>query len=71
MKTIPTTTVESTVVKPAGLTAVPQAPGLCAGDHLTRAEFERRYSAMPNFKKAELIEGAITSNIQALDPTRA
>jgi Uma2 family endonuclease len=34
-------------------------PELCAGDHLTRAEFERRYSAMPNVKKAELIEGVV------------
>lgn len=29
------------------------------GDHLTRAEFERRYHAMPNVKKAELIEGVV------------
>ena len=29
------------------------------GDHLTRDEFERRYSAMPNVKKAELIEGVV------------
>ncbi|MEP7038674.1 MAG: Uma2 family endonuclease [Acidobacteriota bacterium] len=28
------------------------------GDHLTRAEFERRYEAMPNVK-AELIEGVV------------
>ena len=26
------------------------------GDRLTREEFERRYSAMPHLKKAELIE---------------
>jgi hypothetical protein len=26
------------------------------GDRLTRAEFERRYDAMPEVKKAELIE---------------
>ena len=32
---------------------------LCAGDRLTRAEFERRYSAMPAVKKAELIEGVV------------
>lgn len=30
-----------------------------AGDRLTRAEFERRYTAMPNVKKAELIEGKV------------
>ncbi|WP_392531528.1 Uma2 family endonuclease [Nostoc sp. C117] len=29
------------------------------GDKLTRAEFERRYHAMPNLKKAELIEGVV------------
>lgn len=29
------------------------------GDHLTRAEFERRYQAMPKLKKAELIEGIV------------
>lgn len=27
------------------------------GDRLTRKEFERRYQAMPNLKKAELIDG--------------
>ncbi len=34
-------------------------PPLEAGDQLTRAEFERRYDAMPNLKKAELIEGEV------------
>ncbi|MFN3979404.1 MAG: Uma2 family endonuclease [Caldilinea sp.] len=29
------------------------------GDHLTRAEFERRYAAMPDMKKAELVEGMV------------
>ena len=29
------------------------------GDLLTRPEFERRYSAMPHLKKAELIEGIV------------
>jgi len=29
------------------------------GDTLTRAEFERRYEAMPHLKKAELIEGVV------------
>ena len=29
------------------------------GDRLTRAEFERRYEAMPWLKKAELIEGVV------------
>lgn len=30
-----------------------------AGDHLTRDEFERRYEAMPDGTKAELIEGRV------------
>jgi len=30
-----------------------------SGDRLTRAEFERRYHAMPHLKKAELIEGVV------------
>src|SRR5262249_1443258 len=34
-------------------------PPLEPGDQLTRAEFERRYEAMPNLKKAELIEGVV------------
>ena len=34
-------------------------PPLQPGDRLTRAEFERRYDATPNLKKAELINGAV------------
>jgi Uma2 family endonuclease len=34
-------------------------PLLENGDHLSRAEFERRYGAMPHVKKAELIEGVV------------
>jgi hypothetical protein len=34
-------------------------PPLEPGDHLTRDEFERRYDAMPELKKAELIEGVV------------
>lgn len=34
-------------------------PPLENGDCLTRAEFERRYDAMPQVKKAELIEGVV------------
>jgi Uma2 family endonuclease len=34
-------------------------PPLENGDRLTRAEFERRYEAMPEVKKAELIEGVV------------
>ncbi|MBD2776791.1 Uma2 family endonuclease [Iningainema sp. BLCCT55] len=34
-------------------------PPLESGDRLTRHEFERRYTAMPHIKKAELIEGVV------------
>ena len=37
----------------------PTATPLADGDHLTRAEFERRYDEMPLIKKAELIEGIV------------
>lgn len=36
-----------------------QIPELRMGDRLTRDEFERRYSAMPHLKKAELINGVV------------
>jgi Uma2 family endonuclease len=36
-----------------------QLPPLSNGDRLTRPEFERRYHAMPEVKKAELIEGVV------------
>jgi Uma2 family endonuclease len=38
---------------------VTRVPPLEPGDHLTRDEFERRYEAMPDLKKAELIEGVV------------
>jgi len=47
-----------TLAKPAGPPSRP-IPPLESGDRLTRAEFERRYEAMPNQKKAELIEGVV------------
>jgi Uma2 family endonuclease len=34
-------------------------PHLEPGDHLTRDEFERRYEAMPQVKKAELMDGVV------------
>jgi Uma2 family endonuclease len=34
-------------------------PALESGDHLTMEQFERRYAAMPELKKAELIEGVV------------
>ncbi len=36
-----------------------RVPELRPGDRLSRAEFERRYEAMPHVKKAELIEGVV------------
>ncbi|MGD1809768.1 Uma2 family endonuclease [Dapis sp. BLCC M126] len=36
-----------------------QLPPLENGDRLTRPEFERRYQAMPELKKAELIQGVV------------
>ena len=39
--------------------AVAPTPPLENGDRLTRCEFERRYAARPDLKKAELIEGVV------------
>ncbi len=36
-----------------------QTPPLESGDRLSRPEFERRYTADPHIKKAELIEGVV------------
>jgi Uma2 family endonuclease len=38
---------------------VARVPPLQPGDRLTRNEFERRYEAMPDVTKAELIEGVV------------
>src|SRR5438128_11112923 len=38
---------------------LPEIPPLEPGDHLEWDEFERRYDAMPDLKKAELIEGVV------------
>ncbi len=38
---------------------LPELPPLQSGDHLSRAEFEQRYEAHPEIKKAELIEGVV------------
>jgi Uma2 family endonuclease len=43
----------------AFLNQSPSLPPLENGDRLTRAEFERRYQAMPHHQKAELIEGRV------------
>jgi Uma2 family endonuclease len=48
--------------KPAESGAAPDngaIPPLENGDRLTRVEFERRYDAMPELKKAELVEGEV------------
>ncbi len=45
-------------VEPSLSKNIPILP-LESGDRLTRQEFERRYTAMPNIKKAELIEGIV------------
>ena len=52
-------TVTPTPVTPAPAPSTPAIPPLENGDRLTRDEFERRYDAMPEVKKAELIEGAV------------
>jgi Uma2 family endonuclease len=46
-------------VEPSEASSNGAVPPLENGDRLTRAEFERRYDAMPNLKKAELIEGEV------------
>lgn len=51
----------STTIPPESTTppVVEAVPPLENGDRLTRDEFERRYKAMPELKKAELIEGIV------------
>jgi Putative restriction endonuclease len=44
---------------PAASAAAADIPPLKEGDRLSRAEFERRYEAMPHLKKAELLEGVV------------
>jgi Uma2 family endonuclease len=39
--------------------AAEDVPALESGDHLTRDEFERRYAAMPENVRAQLIEGVV------------
>ncbi len=54
---VSTQPVKPTGVKPPQENGV--IPPLENGDRLTRAEFERRYDAMQELKKAELIEGEV------------
>jgi Uma2 family endonuclease len=44
---------------PKSFTTLQHLPPLENGDRLIRPEFERRYSAMPEVRKAELIEGVV------------
>jgi Uma2 family endonuclease len=50
-----TRTHESGAVRPS----IPRTPPLQQGDHLSAEEFERRFDAMPDQKKAELIDGVV------------
>ncbi|MCY4660113.1 MAG: hypothetical protein OXF93_09935 [Acidobacteria bacterium] len=47
---------------PAAAPAPSSAYTLENGDRLTRGEFERRYEARPDIKKAELIEGVVLAD---------
>jgi hypothetical protein len=44
---------------PSNAASAGGTPPLNSSDHLSRAEFEQRYGAHPEFKKAELIEGVV------------
>jgi Uma2 family endonuclease len=58
-ETRPTMPPSTVLRKPPAPAAARDIPPLENGDRLTRAEFERRYDAMPELKKAELIEGVV------------
>ncbi|MEK7831854.1 MAG: hypothetical protein AAB401_12250, partial [Acidobacteriota bacterium] len=47
------------MANPKSTDAKESRPVLEHGDRLTLAEFEKRYEAMPELKKAELIEGVV------------
>jgi hypothetical protein len=49
----------STLTDTSGPMKARPIPPLQNGDRLTAEEFERRYDAMPNLKKAELIKGVV------------
>lgn len=44
-----------------------EIPPLRAGDRMTRAEFKRRWDAMPEVKKAELLDGVVYMPALSLD----
>jgi Uma2 family endonuclease len=47
------------VAEPSEASGNGSIPSLKQGDRVTRDEFERRYTAMPDLKTAELIEGVV------------
>ncbi|MEH1840613.1 MAG: Uma2 family endonuclease [Nostoc sp.] len=51
--------VNTSPLHPTPTDSTSDIPPLESGDRLIRPEFERRYNAMPNLKKAELIEGVV------------
>jgi len=59
MSTVQPTTQQTTQATPVPVVAPVSIPRLHNGDRLTRVEFERRYLAMPEVKKAQLIEGIV------------
>lgn len=63
MTSLDVTMHDSTLDRPTDVTVAEgngrKVPPLESGDHLSRAEFERRYSAHPEIKKAELVEGVV------------
>ena len=50
----------TTRTEPRSAATSPPIPPLENGERLSRTEFERRYNAMPELKKAELIEGVVS-----------
>lgn len=50
---------DTSVFEPTAISLADSKPPLESGDRLTRVEFERRYEARPDIKKAELIEGVV------------
>jgi len=52
-------TQQATQTTPVPVVVPVSIPRLNNGDRLTRVEFERRYLAMPEVKKAQLIEGIV------------
>jgi len=52
-------TIHPTRLPVAELAPSETIPPLRHGERLTRAEFERRYHAMPHINKAELLDGVV------------